>query len=77
MGMEWDEDIDAIGLLCPLPVLRLRKRLQGHASGAVVRLLADDPAAMIDVAHFCNEQGHALIGQSDVDQAQAYLVRKG
>ncbi|WP_456388857.1 sulfurtransferase TusA family protein [Profundibacter sp.] len=75
--MIWDEEIDAIGLLCPLPVLRLRKRMQGHQAGAVLRLLADDPAAMIDVAHFCNEQGHELIRQSDVAQGCAYLVRKG
>ena len=75
--MEWGEEIDAIGLLCPLPVLRLRKRLQGHTRGSVVRLLADDPAAVIDVAHFCNEQGHELLGQSDVALGQAYLVRKG
>ena len=75
--MEWDEEIDAIGLLCPLPVLRLRKRLQGHESGSVVRLLADDPAAVIDVAHFCNEQGHTLLDQSNGPDSQAYLVRKG
>ena len=76
-SMICDEEIDAIGMLCPLPVLKLRKRLQGHATGAVVRLLADDPAAVIDVPHFCNEQGHELIGESDVGQGRAYLVRKG
>ncbi len=75
--MEWDEEIDAIGMLCPLPVLKLRKRLQGHAKGAVVRLLADDPAAVIDVAHFCNEQGHVLLDSRETDQGRAYLVRKG
>lgn len=75
--MDIDEEIDAIGLLCPLPVLRLRKRLQAHTHGAVVRLLADDPAAMIDVAHFCNEQGHTLIRDTDLELGHAYLVRKG
>lgn len=75
--MNCDEEIDAIGMLCPLPVLKLRKRLQAHETGAVVRLLADDPAAVIDVAHFCNEQGHELLGTKAVDQGQAYLVRKG
>ncbi len=75
--MTWIDEVDAIGMLCPLPVLKLRKRLQGHEAGAVLRLLADDPAAVIDVAHFCNEQGHELIGQSDADHGQAYLVRKG
>ena len=71
------EEIDAIGMLCPLPVLKLRKRLKSHAKGAVVRLLADDPAAMIDVAYFCNEQGHELLGTEAADLGQAYLVRKG
>lgn len=75
-SMDIDEEIDAIGLLCPLPVLRLRKRLQGHISGAVVRLLADDPAAIIDVAHFCAEQGHQLLGDIDLQHGRAYLVRK-
>ncbi|KPU84250.1 preprotein translocase subunit TatB [Marinosulfonomonas sp. PRT-SC04] len=74
--MDIAEEIDALGLLCPLPVLRLRKRLQGHVSGAVVRLLADDPAAIIDVAHFCNEQGHQLLSDTDLKHGRAYLVRK-
>lgn len=74
--MDIAEEIDATGLLCPLPVLRLRKRLQGHVSGAVVRLLADDPAAIIDVAHFCAEQGHDFLGDTEIEQGRAYLVRK-
>lgn len=75
--MDWDEEIDAIGLLCPLPVLKLRKRLKAHVGGAVVRLLADDPAAVIDVAHFCNEAGHELLAETRTDLGRAYLVRKG
>lgn len=75
--MDHDEEIDALGMLCPLPVLKLRKRLKGHKSGAVVRLLADDPAAVIDVPHFCNEQGHVLVDQCDATLGRAYLVRKG
>ncbi len=50
--MEIAEEIDAAGLLCPLPVLRLRKRLAALPQGAVVRLLATDPAAWVDVPHF-------------------------
>lgn len=60
--MDADLEIDALGLLCPLPVLRLRKRIAGMAPGSVVRLLADDPAAAIDVPHFCNEAGHTFLG---------------
>ena len=61
--MTWDEELDAIGLLCPLPVLKARKRLMSMADGAVLLMLADDPAAIIDVPHFCVECGHELLSQ--------------
>ncbi|MGE5565594.1 MAG: sulfurtransferase TusA family protein [Parcubacteria group bacterium] len=53
--------IDARGHKCPVPTLRLRRALEGVQAGAVVRLLADDPMAKIDVPHFCNQQGFELI----------------
>ena len=59
--MDHDAELDATGLLCPLPVLKARKRLLALAEGAVLRMLADDPAAIIDVPHFCAEQGHELL----------------
>ncbi|MCU0817455.1 MAG: sulfurtransferase TusA family protein, partial [Cypionkella sp.] len=55
------ETLDATGLLCPLPVLKARKRLKSMAPGAVLRLIATDPAAVIDVPHFCNQSGHVLV----------------
>ncbi|MBD3679277.1 MAG: sulfurtransferase TusA family protein [Rhodobacteraceae bacterium] len=74
--MTYDHDLDALGLLCPLPVLKARKRLSGMSSGQVLRVQADDPAAVIDVPHFCNESGHELIGQEDAGEAQHYFIRK-
>ncbi|MEI4263000.1 sulfurtransferase TusA family protein [Roseovarius sp. D0-M9] len=71
------DEIDAIGLLCPLPVLKLRKRLARLAVGDVLRLHCDDPAAAIDVPHFCAEAGHALIAVEDEDGRAVYTVRKG
>lgn len=75
-AMEWDIEIDAQGLLCPLPVLRLRKRLQDMAPGQVARLLATDVMAAVDVPHFCVEQGHSYLGSTDMGETTAYLVRK-
>ncbi len=69
-------EIDALGLLCPLPVLRARKALQSMDSGQVLRILADDPAAVIDMPHFCAESGHELLSSEDVDQHQVYSIRK-
>lgn len=70
-------EIDTIGLLCPLPVLKLRKRMQALASGDHVRLIADDPASIVDVPHFCNEQGHALISTQEVAGSIQFVVQKG
>lgn len=71
------EKIDAIGLLCPLPVLKLRKRMAKLAVGAEVELHADDPAAMIDVPHFCQEAGHVLVSVEDTGAYAQYRLRKG
>ncbi|MEM7711901.1 MAG: sulfurtransferase TusA family protein, partial [Pseudomonadota bacterium] len=65
--------VDALGLLCPLPVLRLRKRMDALPSGATIDLLADDPAAHVDVPHFCTEAGHDFLG---VD-GTTFRIRKG
>jgi len=75
--MEFDADLDATGLLCPLPVLKARKRLQALTQGQVLRVLADDPAAVIDMPHFCAEQGHELLAAQTDAAPQIYLIRKG
>lgn len=78
--MDFDDDLDAIGLLCPLPVLKARKRLKSLENGQVLRLQATDPAAIIDVPHFCNEQGHSLVCQEEPSEASGvtyYFIRKG
>ena len=73
---EQTETLDALGLLCPLPVLKARKRLKSMPVGATLRLLADDPAAVIDVPHFCTESGHTLIAQEAEAGHQVYIIRK-
>ena len=70
-------ELDARGLLCPLPVLKARKRMKPLAEGDVMAVLADDPAAIVDVPHFCAEAGHTLLGMTEEDGAQRYLIRKG
>ena len=74
----FDEALDTCGLLCPLPVLKARKRLQSMLSGQVLHMTADDPAARVDVPHFCTEQGHTLLEERDgLDGEIVFLVRKG
>lgn len=75
--MSFDEDIDATGLLCPLPVLKAQRRLRAMAPGAVLRLTATDPASWVDVPHFCATGGHELVSADDVEGIKTYLIRKG
>ncbi len=70
------EELDATGLLCPLPVLKLRKRLAPLGPGARITMRADDPAAIVDVPHFCAEAGHTLVEMTDEGPIQVYLVQK-
>lgn len=71
-------EIDARGLLCPLPVLRLRKRLMALPPGSRVTLIATDKAAQIDVPHFCAQSGHILIETRPAAPGEtAYTVECG
>ena len=71
-----DLEVDATGLICPLPVLKARKVLAGMASGQVLRLLADDAMAALDVPHFCAESGHDHLGMTVAGGVQAHLIRR-
>jgi len=75
--LNWDSDLDAEGLLCPLPVLRARRRLGAMAPGAVLRLRATDPASWIDVPHFCSQSGHELLHAREEAGVRTYLIRRG
>ncbi|MCT4609823.1 MAG: sulfurtransferase TusA family protein [Pelagimonas sp.] len=70
-------DLDALGLMCPLPVLKARKRLQALASGDVLQVTTDDPAAVIDMPHFCSESGHELLESREEGTAMIWKIRKG
>lgn len=74
--MTWDQDLDARGLLCPLPVLKARKRLKGMAAGEVLRVTTTDPAAIVDIPHFCTESGHELVATDAEGTEQIYLIRR-
>ncbi|MBZ0335681.1 sulfurtransferase TusA family protein [Marinobacter sp. AL4B] len=52
--------IDAIGLVCPLPILRFKKRIRGLPGGTQVEFLADDPTSRRDLQALCDMVGHRL-----------------
>lgn len=69
--------VDARGHRCPTPTLRLRRALERAASGARVRLLADDPLARIDVPHFASQIGATLVEQSEDGRVLNFVLVKG
>lgn len=74
--MEFDDDLDARGLLCPLPVLKLAKRMRSAEPGTVIRLQADDPAAIVDVPHYCTESGNEHLAMTEDGDTQNHFVKK-
>lgn len=57
--------VDASGLSCPLPVIELARTVADRADGEVVRLIATDPAAQVDVPVWCRLQGHRLLRRDE------------
>tara|TARA_B100001057_G_C22131762_1_gene674739 strand:- start:5 stop:229 length:225 start_codon:yes stop_codon:yes gene_type:complete len=69
--------LDARGLLCPLPVLKARKRLLPLSRGDVLQVLANDPAAWVDFPLFCQEDGHVLKDIRELEHGTTlYLIEK-
>lgn len=59
--------IDARGLKCPLPVLKLEKAVSQAPSGSKIVVLATDPVARIDIPHFCQTRRHrCVVDQTDL-----------
>lgn len=75
--VDWDESVDCEGLLCPLPVLRARKRLMALAPGRVLCVRATDAMAEIDLPHFCTEAGHTYLGSRSEGGVTLHLIRRG
>lgn len=74
--MDSDLEVDARGLLCPLPILRLARALARAPARTVALLLATDPAAVEDVAAFCREGGHELLSTEREGAVLRFRVRR-
>lgn len=72
----FDHNVDATGLHCPLPLLRLKKALNEIPSGEVIRILATDPAAHLDIGVFSEQSGHALVDHYRENEVQYFFVCK-
>ncbi len=71
-----DTVLDAKGLVCPLPVLRARKVIKALMPGDILEIHATDPAARLDVPHFCDATGNELIETRQEGEVLIFRIRK-
>lgn len=64
--------LDCRGMLCPLPVIELAKRIGDIAVGVEIVVLADDPAAATDIPAWCRMRGHTLVEKTGT----RYIIRR-
>ena len=76
--MNVDDEIDTSGLLCPLPVLKLRKKMKNLETGLIIKIFSDDPAAEIDIPHFCMEQNHEILkkNKEENESGVTFYIKK-
>ena len=74
--IEFSLEVDASGLNCPLPLLRLKKALTEMTSGDVVKVIATDPAAHLDFGVYSDQSGHQIIEFIRQSNAQIFYIRK-
>lgn len=70
------ETLDVTGHKCPIPVLRLRRRLERLRAGTILKLMATDPMTQIDVPHFCQESHHVLVDMTEENGILLFEIRK-
>jgi tRNA 2-thiouridine synthesizing protein A len=76
--MNFDREVDARGLNCPLPILRTKKALAEMEAGQTVRVLATDPGSVKDFQAFARQTGNELVKQGETADKvfEFYLKRK-
>jgi tRNA 2-thiouridine synthesizing protein A len=70
-------EVDTRGLHCPLPLLRLKKALSTVESGVVVRVVATDPASVLDFGVYVEQVGHEMVERGEAEGEFFFIIRKG
>jgi len=76
MMANFDQELDASGLNCPLPILRAKKTLGGMESGQVLRIVATDPGSVKDFEAFAKQTGNTLLSSGEEGGKFVFLIKK-
>jgi tRNA 2-thiouridine synthesizing protein A len=72
----FDQELDARGLNCPLPILRAKKAITALDAGKVLKIIATDPGSVKDFEAFCKQTGNELLASHQAGGAFEFLIRK-
>ena len=72
----FDQELDASGLNCPLPILRAKKTLAGMGSGQVLHIIATDPGSVKDFEAFSKQTGNELLESREEGGKFHFLIKK-
>jgi tRNA 2-thiouridine synthesizing protein A len=73
---DFDQELDASGLNCPLPILRAKKALSGMDAGQVLHIIATDPGAVKDFEAFAKQTGNTLVESKEEGGKFVFLMQK-
>ena len=73
--MEKHATLDARGLMCPMPIVQLAKKIKEMKSGQILELLADDIGAKEDVPAWCSRTGNSLVGTEEDGKTLKFYVK--
>jgi len=74
--MQYDALLDVSGLNCPLPLLRLKQFLAKTENGSVIKVIATDPAAHLDIGVFIDKSVHQMLSFKRDDDYQYFYIKK-
>ena len=74
--VEYDVELDASGMHCPLPLLKTKKALAGMHSGQILKLTTTDPGAEQDFRAFAKQTGNTLLLQQAQDGKVLHWLRR-
>ena len=73
---DFDQELDASGLNCPLPILRAKKSLSGMSAGQVLHIIATDPGSVKDFEAFSKQTGNELMESKEEGGKFYFLIKK-
>ena len=74
--MNFDKELDAKGLNCPLPILRTKKALAEMSSGQVLRVTSTDPGSVKDMQAFAKQTGNELLSSAEQGGEYVFFMKR-